>query len=90
MNHSGKVPVMSCNLRTGSVLKQTDGQTVISVATQLSCNPVRQVCISVLQRSTTQWFIKVDGLEIKIQRCVIVVGNADGYLSLYAIQRYDT
>lgn len=53
---------------TDSVLEQTDGQTVINISTQLSCHPVRQTGIAVLHRLTSQWLIKVDGLQIKIQR----------------------
>lgn len=68
----GTVPVM-CSNRCGtwSVLKHTDSQTVISVATQLSCHPVRQTSIAVPHRATSQWLVKVDGLEMKIQRQVI-------------------
>lgn len=57
---------MSCNrCGTGSVLKQTISQTVLGITTQLSCHPVRQTCIVVLRRPTSQWLIKVNGLEMK-------------------------
>ena len=68
MMFRGKVPVMSSDrCGTDSVFKEANAQTVISKATQLPCHPVRQTCIAVLHRSTRQWLIKVDGLEIKIQ-----------------------
>lgn len=66
--HSGTVPVMCCiRCGTGSVLEQTESQTFIHMATQLSSHPVRQTRIAVLHRPTSQWLIKVDGLERKIQ-----------------------
>ncbi len=69
---SGTAPVMSCNrCGTGSVLEETNGQTVISKAAKLSGHPVRQICIVVLHRPTSQWLIKVDGLQIKIQKQVL-------------------
>lgn len=79
----GTVPVMCCNrCGTWSVLKHTDSQTVISEATQLSCHPVRQTCTAVPHRATSQWLVKVDGLEIRIQKQAIASNKTSLHLKL--------
>lgn len=81
--YSGTVPVMCCNrCGTGWVLKQTNNQTVISVA-QLSCHPVRQTRTAVLHIPTSQRLIEVDGLQMQFQRQVMRIGL--NHLSVYAI-----
>lgn len=60
MMYRRKLPVMSCNRGgTDSVLKQANTKTVVSIASQLSCHPVRQTRIAVV-RPTNQCLIKVD------------------------------
>lgn len=81
---------MCCNWSgTGSVPKQTERQTVISIATQLSCHPVRQTCIAVIRRPTSQRLIKVDGLGIKIQRQKMKIGLIKSISTVYAIHCND-
>lgn len=65
-SRGGMVPVMSNNgCGTDFVLQQSGSQTVLRVVSQLSCHPVRQICMILLRGLSRERLIEVNRLKVK-------------------------